>query len=88
LNHTNAIIIDLWENRGGYSSMVSLIAACLFHHPEYIYDPRVNPTPHSSTLSPVAGVCTDFRLDYLRCGAVLRPEDTEKVVESRCGAVG
>jgi len=35
--------------------MVSLIAAYLFDHPEYIYDPRVSPTPHSSTLSPVAG---------------------------------
>lgn len=55
LNHTNAIIFDLWDNRGGYSSMVSLIAAYLFDHPEYIYDPRVSPTPHSSTLSPVAG---------------------------------
>jgi Peptidase family S41 len=55
LNHTNAIIFDLWDNRGGYSSTVSLIAAYLFDHPEYMYDPRVNPTPHSSTLSPVAG---------------------------------
>jgi hypothetical protein len=51
LNHTNVIIFDLWDNRGGYSSMVSLIAAYLFDHPEYIYDPRVSPTPHSSTLS-------------------------------------
>lgn len=55
LNHTNAIIFDLWDNRGGYSGMVSLIAAYLFDHPEYMYDRRVNPTPHSSTLSPVAG---------------------------------
>jgi hypothetical protein len=55
LNHANAIIFDLWDNRGGYSSTVSLIAACLFDHPEYMYDRRVDPTPHSSTLSPVAG---------------------------------
>ena len=35
LNHTNAIIFDSWDNRGGYSGMVSLIAAYLFGHPEY-----------------------------------------------------
>ena len=37
------------------SSTVSLIAAYLFDHPEYRYDPRVSPTPQSWTLSPVAG---------------------------------
>ncbi len=37
------------------SSTVSLIAAYLFDHPEYMYDPRVSPTPQSWTLSPVAG---------------------------------
>jgi retinol-binding protein 3 len=55
LNHADAIIFDLRENRGGYSTMVSLIAAFLFDHPEYMYDPRVSPTPQSWTLSPVAG---------------------------------
>src|ERR1700730_4664165 len=55
LNHADAIIFDLRDNRGGYSSMVSLIAAYLFDHPEYMYDPRVSPTPQSWTLSPVAG---------------------------------
>lgn len=34
LNHTNTILFDLWDNRGGYSGMVSLIAAYLFDHPE------------------------------------------------------
>jgi hypothetical protein len=55
LNHADAIIFDLRDNRGGYSSMVSLIAAYLFDHPEYMYDPRVSPTPQSWTVSPVAG---------------------------------
>jgi len=55
LNHADAIIFDLRDNRGGYSSMVSLIAAYLFDHPEYMYDPQESPTPHSWTLSPVAG---------------------------------
>jgi len=55
LNHAYAIIFDLRDNRGGYSSMVSLIAAYLFDHPEYLYDPRESPAPRSWTLSPVAG---------------------------------
>jgi hypothetical protein len=55
LNHADTVILDLRNNRGGYSSMVSLIAAYLFDHPEYMYDPRVSPTPQSWTLSPVAG---------------------------------
>ena len=55
LNHADAVIFDLRDNRGGYSSMVSQIAAYLFDHPEYIYDPRESPTQQSWTLSPVAG---------------------------------
>ena len=55
LNHADAIIFDLRDNRGGYSSMVSLIAAYLFDHPEYMYDPRASPTPQSWTVSPVRG---------------------------------
>jgi Peptidase family S41/N-terminal domain of Peptidase_S41 in eukaryotic IRBP len=55
LNHTDAIIFDLRDNRGGYSSMVSLISAYLFDHPEYMYDPRESPSEQSWTLSPVAG---------------------------------
>jgi C-terminal processing protease CtpA/Prc len=35
--------------------MVSLIAAYLFDHPEYFYNPRENTTERSWTRSPVAG---------------------------------
>jgi hypothetical protein len=55
LNHADAIIFDLRDNGGGFSSMVSLIAAYLFDHPEYMYDPRESPTQRSWTLSPVPG---------------------------------
>jgi Peptidase family S41/N-terminal domain of Peptidase_S41 in eukaryotic IRBP len=55
LNHADAVIFDLRENRGGYANMVSLIAAYLFDHPEYMYDPRESPTQQSWTRSPVAG---------------------------------
>ncbi len=55
LNHADAMIFDLRENRGGYASMVLLIAAYLFDHPEYMYDPRESPTLESWTHSPVAG---------------------------------
>jgi hypothetical protein len=55
LNYADAIIFDLRDNRGGYSSMVSLISAYLFDHPEYMYDPRESPTQQSWTLSPVPG---------------------------------
>ncbi|HZV60179.1 MAG TPA: S41 family peptidase, partial [Candidatus Eremiobacteraceae bacterium] len=55
LNNADALIFDLRENRGGYASMVSQIAAYLFDHPAYMYDPRVSPTAQSWTISPVAG---------------------------------
>jgi C-terminal processing protease CtpA/Prc len=55
LNHADAIIFDLRDNRGGFSNMVSLISAYLFDHPEYIYDPRESPTERSWTRSPVPG---------------------------------
>ena len=55
LNHADAVIFDLRDNRGGYSSMVSQIAAYLFDHPEYMYDPRESPTQQSWTPSPVTG---------------------------------
>jgi C-terminal processing protease CtpA/Prc len=45
----------LRDNRGGYPSMVMLIAAYLFDHPEYMYNPRENTTERSWTLSPVPG---------------------------------
>ena len=55
LNHTDAIIFDLRDNRGGEPAMVALIAAYLFDHPEYWYNPRENTTEESWTHSPVPG---------------------------------
>src|SRR6266478_5598677 len=53
LNHADAIIFDLRDNRGGEPSMTALMAAYLFDHPEYWYNPRGNTTEQSWTLSPV-----------------------------------
>ena len=53
LNHANAIIFDLRDNRGGEPAMTALMAAYLFDHPEYWYNPRENTTEQSWTLSPV-----------------------------------
>jgi hypothetical protein len=53
LNHADAIIFDLRDNRGGEPSMTALMAAYLFDHPEYWYNPRENTTEQSWTLSPV-----------------------------------
>ena len=55
LNDADAIVFDLRDNRGGHPTMVMLIAAYLFDHPEYIYTPRENTTSESWTRSPVPG---------------------------------
>ena len=55
LNHADAIIFDLRDNTGGFPKMVALIAAYLFDHPEYLYNPRENTTEQSWTASPVPG---------------------------------
>jgi len=55
LNHADVIIFDLRDNRGGEPAMVALMAAYLFDHPEYWYNPRENTTEQSWTLSPVPG---------------------------------
>lgn len=55
LNDVDFLIIDLRDNRGGFPNMVSFIAAYLFDHREYFYNPRENTTEHSWTQSPVAG---------------------------------
>lgn len=55
LNHVDAIIFDLRDNTGGFPDMVALIAAYLFDHPEYLYNPRENITSHSWTASPIHG---------------------------------
>jgi hypothetical protein len=55
LNDADALIFDLRDNRGGFPSMVSLVAAYLFDHPEYMYCPLENTTAESWTRSPVPG---------------------------------
>jgi hypothetical protein len=55
LNHADVIIFDLRDNGGGYPNMVMLIAAYLFDHPEYMYNPRENTSERSWTRSPVPG---------------------------------
>jgi C-terminal processing protease CtpA/Prc len=46
LNHADAIIFDLRDNRGGEPAMTALMAAYLFDHPEYRYNPREDTTEH------------------------------------------
>jgi len=55
LNNVDALIFDLRDNGGGFPNMVSLIAAYLFDHPEYLYCPLENTTAESWTHSPVLG---------------------------------
>jgi Peptidase family S41 len=55
LNGADAVIIDLRENRGGEPEMVAMMAAYLFDHREYWYNPRENTTQNSWTRSPVPG---------------------------------
>jgi Peptidase family S41/N-terminal domain of Peptidase_S41 in eukaryotic IRBP len=55
LNHADAVIFDLRDNRGGEPAMVALMGAYLFDHPEYWYNPRENTTEQSWTRSPVPG---------------------------------
>jgi len=58
LNHADAIIFDLRNNRGGYANMVALIATYLFDHPTHLndfYNRGDNTTEQSWTLPPVPG---------------------------------
>lgn len=55
LNQADAIIFDLRDNTGGFPKMVALIAAYLFDHPEYCFNPREETTRQSWTASPVPG---------------------------------
>lgn len=55
LNRAEAVIFDLRDNRGGQPETVALIAAYLFDHPEYLYNPRENTTEQSWTQSRVPG---------------------------------
>lgn len=55
LNHADALIFDLRDNRGGYTNMVVFLASYLFDHPEYMFNPRDAITAETWTHSPVAG---------------------------------
>lgn len=55
INHADAIIFDLRDNRGGSPEMVQFLGAYLFDHPEYWYNPRETTTAQSWTQSPVLG---------------------------------
>jgi len=55
INHADAVIFDLRDNRGGYPAMAQFIGSYLFDHPEYWYNPREATTERSWTQSPVAG---------------------------------
>jgi len=55
MNDANAVIFDLRDNRGGEPETVQFLAAYLFDHPEYWYNPRENTTRQSWTRSPVPG---------------------------------
>jgi hypothetical protein len=55
LNHADALIIDLRDNRGGMPDTVAFMSAYFFDHPEYLYNPRENTTEQSWTHSPVSG---------------------------------
>ena len=55
VNHADALIFDLRDNRGGDPEMVQFLGSYLFDHPEYWYNPRENTTERSWTRSPVTG---------------------------------
>lgn len=55
LNHADALIFDLRDNRGGDPNMVVFLASYLFNHPEYMFNSRDSITEQTWTRSPVAG---------------------------------
>ena len=55
LNHADALIVDLRDNRGGYANMVVFLASYLFDHPEYMFNPGGPVTEQAWTRSPVDG---------------------------------
>jgi len=52
-NNVQALILDLRDNSGGFGNTAMQIAAYLFDHPEYLYDPREVTSPRAWTASPV-----------------------------------
>jgi hypothetical protein len=55
VNNADALILDLRDNVGGYGNTAMEIAAYLFDHPVYMYDPRENTSVQDWTPSPVYG---------------------------------
>lgn len=55
LNHVDALIFDLRDNRGGNGNMAVFLAGYLFDHPEYMFNARDSITELAWTRSPVAG---------------------------------
>jgi hypothetical protein len=55
LNHVDALIFDLRDNRGGNGNMAVFLAGYLFDHPEYMFNARDPITEQTWTRSPVAG---------------------------------
>ncbi|HYL73033.1 MAG TPA: S41 family peptidase [Bryobacteraceae bacterium] len=55
VNHADALIFDLRDNRGGFPNMVVFLASYLFDHPEYMFNPKDPVTEQTWTRSPVAG---------------------------------
>jgi len=55
LNHVDALIFDLRDNRGGNGNMAVFLAGFFFDHSEYMFDPREPVTEQNWTRSPVAG---------------------------------
>ena len=55
VNNAKAVIFDLRDNGGGFPDTVASMAAWLFDHPEYFYNPREDTTKRSWTHSPVPG---------------------------------
>jgi C-terminal processing protease CtpA/Prc len=55
LDRTDAIILDLRDNRGGMPEMVLWLASYFFDHPEYFFNPREAPSRNSWTRSPTPG---------------------------------
>jgi peptidase S41-like protein len=55
LNHADALVFDLRDNRGGNGNMAVFLAGYLFDHPEYMFNPRESVTEQNWTRSRVAG---------------------------------
>jgi hypothetical protein len=55
VNDTDALIVDLRDNRGGFGDTALQIAGYLFDRPTFMYDPRADSPVPARTASPIAG---------------------------------